>query len=116
MIGKSCITYCILILTLSFQLISNYLHKKLYLLSILAFLFVASAFGQAGAWTWISGDSAANTAAVFGTKGSPSVNNHPPPLFDALNWKDRNGNFWIYGGTDTSGANTDLWKYIPDSN
>src|SRR5438045_3105947 len=71
--------------------------KRIYLLFFLFFI-LHSAFGQGGTWTWISGDSAVNSPGVYGTQGIPSVNNHPPGLYEAAEWKDKQGNFWIYGG------------------
>src|SRR5258708_3515399 len=78
-----------------------------------SFLILHSASGQGGTWTWISGDSAVGSAGVFGPKGSASVNYHPPGIYDALSWKDKQGNFWIYGGTFY--FNTDLWKFKPST-
>ena len=84
---------------------------------ILLPLFIFSAmncFGQAGMWTWISGANTLGSPGVFGTQGVPSVNNHPPGLYEYCEWKDKQGNFWVYGGWDPSYS--DLWKYDPLSN
>src|ERR1041384_7974998 len=74
--------------------------------------FAGSVFCQTRTWTWISGSGTVNAAAVFGTQGSPSTSNHPPAIYDALSWKDKNGYLWIYGGTQPF-YNTDLWKFNP---
>ncbi len=80
----------------------------------LIFIPLSAAFGQGGTWTWISGDSSVNSPGVFGTQGIPSVNNHPPALYEPCEWKDKKDNFWIYGGCYP--FNSDLWKYNPVTN
>src|SRR4051812_28708693 len=85
--------------------------KKIYSIFLQIFIFNC-AIGQ-GTWTWISGTNAANSVGVYGTQGVPSVNNHPPPLYEACDWKDKQGNFWIYGGMWDQ---CDLWKYNPTTN
>jgi hypothetical protein len=69
---------------------------------------------QAGWWTWISGSSMLGAPSVFGTQGIPSVLNHPAGSYEQLQWKDKQGNFWLYGGTYP--ALNDLWKYDPVTN
>lgn len=67
-----------------------------------------------GEWTWISGDSTVNEAAVFGTMGVPSANNTPAARSLANHWKDNNGNLWIQGGGRLSTDRyNDLWKFNP---
>jgi len=74
-------------------------------------------FSQSGQWTWMSGDSTTNSLGVFGTQGVPSVNNTPPGLYEACQWTDLQGNFWLYGGVSASwNANSFLWKYNPLTN
>ena len=87
--------------------------KKIYFFFLLQSLFfnLPSSFGQGGTWTWISGDSAVNAVGVYGTQGVPSINNHPPGMYEPAEWKDKQGNFWIYGGTYPSMS--DLWKFNP---
>ncbi|HRC31892.1 MAG TPA: kelch repeat-containing protein [Bacteroidia bacterium] len=67
-------------------------------------------YAQGGTWTWISGSSNLNSLGVYGTQGVPSVNNHPPGVYETCEWKDKQGNFWIYGGIDFY---SDLWKFNP---
>ncbi len=88
--------------------------KKYLLLLIVAFFCFETSFGQGGMWTWISGDSAVGPLGVYGTQGIPSVNNHPPGAYELCEWKDKHGNFWLYGGTYPD--NSDLWKYNPLTN
>jgi len=57
----------------------------------------------------------------YGIQGLASVNNCPPGLYQAVQWKDKEGNFWIYGGSgsDSMGgiiSPADLWKYNPLNN
>jgi len=69
---------------------------------------------QAGGWTWMKGDSGINPLAVFGIQGIPDSANNPDGLYEASEWKDLNGNFWIYGGIITyGGASSNLWKFNP---
>ena len=88
--------------------------KIICLLACFAFIILHSAFGQGGTWTWISGDSTLDSHGVYGTQGMPSVNNHPPGEYEPIEWKDKQGNFWIYGGTYPN--IDDLWKYSPFTN
>ncbi|MFZ4740520.1 MAG: gliding motility-associated C-terminal domain-containing protein [Bacteroidales bacterium] len=75
------------------------------------------AYSQSGQWTWMNGDSTTNSLGVFGTQGVPSVNNTPPGLYEACEWTDLQGNFWLYGGASQSfDANSFLWKYNPLTN
>src|SRR5665213_2099212 len=85
--------------------------KQLYLLICIAFCLSDTTLAQSGTWTWVGGTDSLNAVGVFGTQGVASTNNHPPAIYDALEWKDKSGNFWIYGGTIP--LNTDLWKFNP---
>nr|MBK9650650.1 hypothetical protein [Bacteroidota bacterium] len=67
-------------------------------------------YAQSGVWTWISGDSTSNSLGVFGAQGVPSANNHPPGVYEPCEWKDKQGNFWVYGGNS---GYSDLWKFNP---
>ena len=67
-----------------------------------------------GEWTWMSGTSAPNALGVFGIQGIPSASNHPPGLYEVANWKDNQGNFWLYGGIGPGiFVYGDLWKFNP---
>jgi len=72
------------------------------------------AFSQAGEWTWVSGVNSANFTGTFGTQGVPDVNNAPPGDYEPCEWKDQQGNFYLYGGTINSYG--DLWRYNPTTN
>jgi N-acetylneuraminic acid mutarotase len=69
-------------------------------------------------WTWISGSN--NTP--FGVYTSIGSTGKPGGRTDAGCWKDKQGNFWLYGGfgnTDAFGVGynylNDIWKYDPIS-
>ncbi|MEO6168219.1 MAG: kelch repeat-containing protein, partial [Chitinophagales bacterium] len=54
----------------------------------------------------------------YGILGIPSPANNPPALYEAANWTDANGNFWLFGGVHYSNFNmyADLWKYTVATN
>lgn len=73
----------------------------------------------ANTWTWVMGDSVAyppNGAGIFGTRGMPAATNVPPMRTGSNGWKDRDGNFWMYGGMSPQpfyNSLNDLWKFDP---
>ena len=73
---------------------------------------------QMGQWTWMNGDSVANRLGVYGTQGVFAPGNTPPALYEACEWKDKNGNFWLFGGQDSTDQNrhSDLWEFKPTIN
>jgi len=83
-------------------------------LFVLLSLLSSPVFSQAGMWTWISGSNIQGALGAYGTQGVPSVNNHPPGLYEYSEWKDLQGNFWLYGGFDPKYS--DLWRYNPVTN
>ena len=85
---------------------------KLSSLTIIGFFCSLFSFGQAGEWTWISGDNVPNGVPVFGTQGVPSVSNNPGAIYGPMQWKDKQGNFWLYGGWNYY---SDLWKFNPST-
>ncbi len=72
-------------------------------------------YSQSGVWTWMNGDSTYNTWGVYGIKGVASPNNTPPCLYEACQWTDLQGNFWLFGGKGNTYPNC-LWKYDPSTN
>src|SRR3990170_5264762 len=55
------------------------------------------AFSQTpGEWTWMHGDNTPNSPGVFGTQSVPNPANNPPALYEPCEWKDNNGNFWLF--------------------
>ncbi|MFI5149452.1 MAG: kelch repeat-containing protein [Bacteroidia bacterium] len=73
-------------------------------------------------WTWMSGSQFNYPAGSYGTKGVASPSNSPPGRMCHTSWLDQAGNFWIFGGNDSSffspgtGMLNDLWKYDPVAN
>src|SRR4051812_26032450 len=88
--------------------------KHFYTLLLSVFI-IASVSGQnAGEWMWVHGSNAINSPGNMGVKGTASPTNEPPALFEPIEWKDKNGNFWFYGGEDSVyNSHNDLWKYDP---
>jgi len=66
-------------------------------------------------WTWVGGNSTANQQGAYGTSGAASLGNIPPSREGATGWVDKNGNFWLLGGQNKSGAFADLWEFQPSS-
>jgi hypothetical protein len=93
--------------------------KKIITAFIFCFL-CGECFPQAGEWVWVHGDSTIYSRGHFGTQGIPSVLSSPPSLYEPCEWKDLNGNFWMFGGFHSSGSVDTLngnwnalWKYNP---
>src|SRR5690242_3402087 len=83
-----------------------------YTLCLTTYLFT---YAQAGEWTWVKGDSTNYAGGNFGTQGIPSPNNNPPGFYEPSEWKDKQGNFWFYGGYH-GGVNNDVWRYNVQTN
>jgi N-acetylneuraminic acid mutarotase len=64
-------------------------------------------------WTWIGGPSSPAGTAVYGTLGVAAPGNLPGARSDGVTWTDAAGNFWLFGGTDSSADAyfNDLWQY-----
>lgn len=61
-------------------------------------------------WTWINGSMDAlfsTKKAVYGTMGVADAKNTPGSRYFAANFKDNNGNLWLFAGNNGN----DLWKY-----
>lgn len=94
--------------------------KQIVFVSLLIFFSYVSANAQINnnsQWTWVAGDSLLNQTGVYGIQGIASLNNKPGERLLAATWVDSYGNFWLFGGTPSSGGRlNDLWKYDPVSN
>lgn len=68
---------------------------------------------SSGEWTWMSGSGGADdTVGVYGTKGTAAAANFPGYRREAACWTDSSGNFWLFGGLQTSSLQyNDLWKF-----
>jgi PKD repeat protein len=78
---------------------------------------------QPGQWTWLKGSSQPNAYGNHGTQGVPAPSNVPKAVYEPCEWKDLNGNFWLYGGAthyisygSTTPVTNDFWKYDPLTN
>jgi N-acetylneuraminic acid mutarotase len=97
--------------------------KALFTCIFLLFSFFLSAqIDQNSQWVWMKGDASANAFGVYGTQGTPTAANKPGARENAVTWKDRSGNFWLFGGLGYASAGSgvgylnDLWKYDPTTN
>jgi N-acetylneuraminic acid mutarotase len=68
-----------------------------------------------GEWAWMNGSNLTNQPGVYGTKGVPATGNVPGARNSAVSWTDSSGNFWLFGGSGTSGSLNDLWRYTPST-
>jgi N-acetylneuraminic acid mutarotase len=53
-------------------------------------------------YTWMSGPNTLNAPSAFGTKGVPSTTNIPASIYGPVSWSDNSGNFWLFGGSQSS--------------
>jgi hypothetical protein len=91
--------------------------KGYFLFCFLVIVCCFAGFGQSGTWVWVNGDSLFNNAGVWGSQGAASINYYPPSLDRAVQWTDKQGNFWIFGGGGSGDSwGSDLWKYNPLAN
>jgi len=68
-------------------------------------------------WTWVGGSSLVAQTAVYGTSGVASSANDPGNRYSATGWTDKDGSFWLFGGTDSNYNDyNDLWKFDPSVN
>lgn len=68
-------------------------------------------------WTWMKGSNLINQHGIYGTKGVESAANVPGGRSVSSHWKDKYGNFLLFGGNDGSnGYFTDMWSYNPFTN
>lgn len=70
----------------------------------------------ANAWIWVKGDKTTGGAAVYGTLGTPAVENKPGARYGAVGWRDASGRLWLFGGFTVTGYKSDLWRYDPATN
>lgn len=96
--------------------------KKIYILflffTVNCSLFTVHCLAQQGQWVWMNGDSTANQQGVWGTQGVYAPGNTPPALYEACEWTDKQGNFWLFGGQDSTQFEeySDLWEFSPSIN
>ena len=77
-------------------------------------------------WAWMGGSSTLGTSqnggsgepGVYGTLGTPAVENAPGSRWVAANWTGNDGRLWLFGGegndsTNHNGDLNDLWMFDP---
>lgn len=71
-----------------------------------------------GQWTSMGGPKVGlqNIPGVYGTQGTAAAANLPGARYSAVNWTDKAGAFWLFGGIGYDSAGSlgylsDLWKY-----
>jgi N-acetylneuraminic acid mutarotase len=93
-------------------------------LIVLAFGSIGPARAQTNEWVWIGGSSTAGNnggpSGVYGTLGVPTALNLPSGRSFGVNWTDKSGHFWLFGGlgfdaVGTQGFLNDLWEYDPSA-
>ncbi len=75
---------------------------------------------KADVWTWMSGKDTYNQRGIYGTKGTPHIDNVPGARGQSISWIDSSGNLWLFGGYGQSSNNhkdtmNDLWRYNPET-
>jgi Chitobiase/beta-hexosaminidase C-terminal domain/Galactose oxidase, central domain len=74
-------------------------------------------------WAWMGGSSTTLQPGVYGQLSNPAPGNVPGARDGAAAWVDKDGNFWLFGGTgfvlvgstDVEGYLNDLWKFDPST-
>jgi gliding motility-associated-like protein len=97
----------------------NMLGRKVYYIWVLLiWLFGINLTAQNGVWTWMKGSQTPTLPAVYGTQGVSSPTNDIHSVYEAGEWTDLNGNFWIFGGVESVslGYYSSLWRYTPSNN
>lgn len=84
------------------------------LLILLISICTLKSFSQANVWVWMKGDSMNAMPGSYGAKGIPNITNKPKGTYEAAEWVDKYGNFWLFTGG--SGFYNSLWKYNPTTN
>lgn len=71
-------------------------------------------------WTWMCGQSVGNSPVNYGTLLVPALSNTPGGRVAYNHWKDKQGNFWLFGGYESGPASlnifADMWMYNPVTN
>jgi len=63
-------------------------------------------------WIWMGGTQTINAPGVYGTLGVPGAGQYPTARMQAASWVDSSGNFWLFGGENSSNAAlNDLWRW-----
>ena len=96
--------------------------KKIYLL--FCFLYSTffnphSSYAQVGEWVWLNGPDTANGLPNYGVQGVAAATNVPPAVYEACEFTDSLGNFWLFGGQGYDSVYfadlNDLWELPMDA-
>jgi Kelch motif. len=93
-----------------------YCFSKILLASIILLFCTNLLCAQSVDWAWVEGSDRGNSTGVFGTKGVADIANECPARYQAAYWMDKDGNFWVFGGSNNGGNLNDLWRYNPTTN
>jgi N-acetylneuraminic acid mutarotase len=71
-------------------------------------------------WAWMAGPNLPSQPAVYGTLGLAASANVPGVRTGSVTWKDKSGNFWLFGGEGSDSAGNygylnDLWMFNPST-
>ncbi len=91
-------------------------HKFFGLLVAAFFSCMLSRAQVPGQWTFMKGSDTLDFIGNYGVRGLPDTTNMPPSAYEAVEWTDAYGNFWLYGGEFSQKIGSDLWKFSPNSN
>jgi gliding motility-associated-like protein len=95
---------------------------KKYLFSLLFVMIIntINASAQGGVWTWMNGSDTSGGPGNYGVLGIASDTSVPVARYQSAYWKDKQGNFWMFGGVTWQNApyveQNDLWKFNPTTN
>jgi N-acetylneuraminic acid mutarotase len=100
--------------------------RKFTALFIVLSLFSTTLIAQvttSAQWTWMKGKDSSYPYpyGIYGTQNVPGSANTPGGRQSAANWKDKNGNLWLFGGFGYGISGNpihlnDLWKFNPLTN
>src|SRR5215831_17825693 len=67
-------------------------------------------------WTWVAGSKLTDQPGTYGTLGTPAPGNTPGSRENSVNWTDKSGNLWLFGGMEAPSStqdnfHNDLWKF-----
>ncbi len=83
-------------------------------LLVLLLIINSTVFAQQGQWTWMNGSNLSSQPATYGTQSVFAPTNTPAGSYEACQWTDHQGYFWLFAGLNTNGD--DLWKFDPAIN
>ena len=57
-------------------------------------------------WSWVGGPQVGNAPGDWGSQGVPSTSISPSARRASAYWKDKEGNFWLFGGLGIDSTGT----------